>query len=801
MPRTKQAPAGPPPFPGVEPRAVKSLATKLAKLDDSYRIRDAVKKVAGDADPQALGWYLVVHDLVDAAQHDALIGFLGADDLDEPRAAALARMLARRKDVLDARSPLRGGVATWLPGWTTDLDAIAYRAVAVAPAAFAEHEAGYGEQARLGLAFVRRRRGQAIDAALSSAIVTALAEGQATDYGISGGGALPFVDDSGVEVGHRAGDKNDLASLRTVALRFGSAEAWDAALAAAVKRNRWGLIENVESALRQLPLAELSQVFATRGDRRLFSDSSNAVETVIAVMEARGDDPEALLATPAHLPESESDAAAVRELYATIAARRLSAAGKPVPPSFDEAMSGFRLINDRYAGEAVLEALRAVPRERVLAMVQKALPKAWDKAPLAALGAHYDEAILADALAQGGYMHEAVLAAIGAPAVAPLGRAAREATEDDVRRARYDAMLLAMGRALARGEAPDPSWDAWIEIGQTGGKPVKGWLAEGESGRALEGVLARMPEARRDAILRRALAASPEQAAPFVHLGSDALVDEALKLLLGQRKLQRAWIDKLGKRAVEPLVRHVHLCQGDAGVMEALKRSLRADDYARVQAALGGAKETKQAALVRIAAAAVAAAPGSARERVYVVESASDEVFGRAGSMSRAGGAAAGLGEDAIPKDDDGEPLEHLLTLDLDDVPELRARYPEARAIALFAPEPGTGERHDETEIVPIPKGASMKPPGKDHALAITGVEVPSSVFARGEHPAEVKALRDAIWRAGGHVLGRPLWIQDDEGDEGLLIQINDGLVDDLNLGDAGSLYVFDGGEAVFQCH
>ncbi len=75
-------------------------------------------------------------------------------------------------------------------------------------------------------------------------------------------------------------------------------------------------------------------------------------------------------------------------------------------------------------------------------------------------------------------------------------------------------------------------------------------------------------------------------------------------------------------------------------------------------------------------------------------------------------------------------------------------------------------------------------------------------VFGDGERAAAVETLRKAIWSAGAHIFGKPFWIQEFDGDDdGLLIQINDGLVPELNLGDVGSLYVFEGGDAVFQCH
>ena len=152
---------------------------------------------------------------------------------------------------------------------------------------------------------------------MATDILTELARGQATGYGISVNVDCPFIDDGGAEVTLAVGD---LAALRTLALRFGTAAAWDRALAEATLRNEWGLIENVASAIEQLPLAEITRLFAARFS--MFGDSSNADEHIVAIMDRRADTPDELLAELAHVPDNEQDATRLREVYASAAARK-----------------------------------------------------------------------------------------------------------------------------------------------------------------------------------------------------------------------------------------------------------------------------------------------------------------------------------------------------------------------------------------------------------------------------------------------------------------------------------------------
>ncbi len=305
-------------FAGLGPKQLKSLATKLKKAKANYKISEIVREAVGDeATPLDVVRHLVAAGHLDPMPNGALLSYLAHGGMDAHVAVAIAEALARR-DEAGAGLTVRSSSLDWMTGWPDELDGPLYRAYAVSPAAFAERSARYNENTRRGLAFVARRRNEAVDAALVEEVLAELARGQATSYGISGNGQCPFVGDDGVEVAHRV---EGLPGLRVIALRVGTAEQWDRALVEATRRNEWGLIENVADALVSLPLDELTRHFATR-TRRVFGDSSAAEEHIAAIMDRRDDPPEALLAPLAHTPESEWDAKQLRAAYTAAAERK-----------------------------------------------------------------------------------------------------------------------------------------------------------------------------------------------------------------------------------------------------------------------------------------------------------------------------------------------------------------------------------------------------------------------------------------------------------------------------------------------
>jgi hypothetical protein len=245
--------------------------------------------------------------------------------------------------------------------------------------------------------------------------------------------------------------------------------------------------------------------------------------------------------------------------------------------------------------------------------------------------------------------------------------------------------------------------------------------------------------------------------------------------------------EALGSRAVAPLLRHVAASGGDATFLSALERALSHEDYRRVEQALDGKKETALHALHR--------AGGEPRTRVYLLYVGNDEFPADAMTVSRSGGRPP-LPDRDVPTDDDGEPLEHIFTLDLHQFPDLAGRYPGNRALSFFCPEPKSGDRYDECRLIPVAE--CPEDPSDGQPIAVVPLEVSEALFDEAE--GDLLQLRHSIFNADGHVIGAPIWIQDGETGHGeFIMQVNQGL-GDLNLGDLGSLYVFERG-FVFQCH
>lgn len=199
--------------------------------------------------------------------------------------------------------------------------------------------------------------------------------------------------------------------------------------------------------------------------------------------------------------------------------------------------------------------------------------------------------------------------------------------------------------------------------------------------------------------------------------------------------------------------------------------------------------------------------------RTYVI---APEPKGKRG-VSRAGGAPIGVTEKTRPRYQ-GAFMHHLLTLDLDDMPELRTRkaLASARAVALFISSWEDNEAFargtKETKVVVLSAadvrrgewtGEAVSDP-RPRAISTWPVDVPARVFTFDrraddvDDDAPLRRLHDKLMsacRAGGPVIH---WSRTKPRPE-FLFQFNDDLVD-VNLGDAGKMYAFEDG-AYWICH
>jgi hypothetical protein len=184
----------------------------------------------------------------------------------------------------------------------------------------------------------------------------------------------------------------------------------------------------------------------------------------------------------------------------------------------------------------------------------------------------------------------------------------------------------------------------------------------------------------------------------------------------------------------------------------------------------------------------------------------------RPGSVRRVGGPPIGLTEQTRPHHEGGY-MQHLITVDLADAPELRKvnRLAGVRAVAVFirdamdndAYEPNSGE----TAVVRLTDGdlvhgewtgeAVEDPPAR--SLEIYPVDVPVRAFEDDEafyvdKPApDIKKLYDLNCElmSADRIGGRPIYFDGDSHDDtDFLMQFSESIVD-VSLGDAGTMYVF----------
>ena len=81
----------------------------------------------------------------------------------------------------------------------------------------------------------------------------------------------------------------------------------------------------------------------------------------------------------------------------------------------------------------------------------------------------------------------------------------------------------------------------------------------------------------------------------------------------------------------------------------------------------------------------------------------------------------------------------------------------------------------------------------------MTLARLPAPDSSRTAEDSVLKELRGLVFNRPGYVLGEPMFIQDDEDDgSGFVMQLAS-QIGGLNLGDSGSLYVFDSG-TFMQC-
>ena len=198
--------------------------------------------------------------------------------------------------------------------------------------------------------------------------------------------------------------------------------------------------------------------------------------------------------------------------------------------------------------------------------------------------------------------------------------------------------------------------------------------------------------------------------------------------------------------------------------------------------------------------------------KAYLLENLDREPDGS--ELNRTCGAPIGVDERNWPIAE-GEKMAHAITLDLESVPALQANFPAGtRAVAVFVSDLMENEAFEpgnpETAVVLLTEADIAKGVAEWDAADEAGstsfaaheIDLPVDVFSEEIYELDetdpVYELSEELNRfalAGG----KPLWLQGPEHDGEIILQFDEELVD-MNLGDAGVMYVFRD-TAFWQCH
>lgn len=138
------------------------------------------------------------------------------------------------------------------------------------------------------------------------------------------------------------------------------------------------------------------------------------------------------------------------------------------------------------------------------------------------------------------------------------------------------------------------------------------------------------------------------------------------------------------------------------------------------------------------------------------------------------------------------EDMKHILTLDLSPFPDLVSEF-GAETMSLFVEAPNSGEFNDDATLVRsgkiegIPKGGTP--------IHLGALKLPAALRESGRKAGQ-RELKPILFRQTGVVFGPAYWIQQKLGST-VTLQLNDAY---MNLGDGGSLYIGDFG-TTWQCH
>ena len=783
-------------FGALSGKDVVALVAKLGKLKELYK-SDAVFEKAGidHAQRDPLRWHIARHGLLPAT-HPVLLYRLSdsairasADDVFGTL-AALAR-------------PATGDAVEVLPGWAMGADLLIVRALELDPARLEAALEGATPLLRRGIQFVRGRSGATIPEDDRREVLEAIAVAEATKTGLprTWDATRTWLSLFSLGDGKRS---EPFATGRDLALRFGTAEAWVTALARAAKSGKFTTLDHVADGLVALTLPECVEALAKAS---LGSSDEKLDRALLAIVTQRDDDPRALIDQVLKLPRTST----LRDALLLHGIGRLAERGQSIPEGLEREVrwESFLYSVVPWRGSAVWriaqrKALEALPRERALPLIESYASQAYQQSiALSILSVHFDDVILERILTSdvpGAMGMPELYGPIGAPALPRLVRALEAAgTDAKARKPFVDAITAVLAFLGATGQTFDASFDSFVSCAPS----ESYWSSDAKTifVHAIRGI----PEPRRIALLERLLVETKQIERPFLGVATVASPEfrakAARQIVQGFGRVQDSSTFQEGVKALGPTGLAAFRAplledRPDTKIFETMRFVF---GHAAVQEILDAGKvveEKKLARLFRLAKEWIAREPTRQHERIYLLErrDLDDGVPARrAGSFSVSRGAGPG-GVEA------GGEREHVVTIDLEEVPELQKRHPSARALSLFAKSPQLGDGWKGARLLSVPRDAA--PPTGGNPITVMPIDVPSSLFdsVASRDDAALKEIRQLVFNRPGYVLGEPMYIQqDDEGSVGFVMQLAES-IGDLNLGDSGSLYVFEGA-SFMQCY
>jgi hypothetical protein len=351
------------------------------------------------------------------------------------------------------------------------------------------------------------------------------------------------------------------------------------------------------------------------------------------------------------------------------------------------------------------------------------------------------------------------------------------------------------------GRTFDASLDAFVNC-----NPGQSYWSD-ESRKQVEAILNAMPEERRIATLERLFEDTKQVERPFSV--AHTVADPAYRAKAARRLVQHYasvsdrnalhWgLKGYGPDGLEAFRAALLEEKPDAKLFTELKYVFGDKPVTELMSAAHVVEEKPFARMLRLARERIAA--GAQATRIYLLERRDLDPSvpaPRSGSFTFSRGKGPGIDRSAL---DVPSEHEHVITVDLEDVPELAAGRAGARAVALYAPYPNHGDGWDQSRLVDVPSGTSA--PADGNALTVVPLDVPRDIFDSTlvAESAVLNELRGLVFNRPGYVLGEPMFIQDDEDDGGGFVMQLASQIGGLNLGDSGSLYVFESG-TFMQCY